>query len=78
MGWEGIRQIGAVFHPSERAFNVCQALKKVVTAHDHGSSLRFMAVMDPSKGRVLMVAPGTLAPEQNYKRHSKPLLKWIL
>ena len=57
IGPNGIRQIGQVFFPAERATEVCQTLRDIVTAKDHASSGHFMAMNDPSQGQVLMVAP---------------------
>ena len=73
MGLDGVRQIGTIFYPPERAFEVCQALKKVVSAHDHASSGHFMAMMDPSKGRVLMVAPQYFGTGPELQATFKPL-----
>ena len=74
MGPDGVRQIGTVFFPPERAFEVCQTLKKVVSARDHASSGHFMAMMDPSKGRVLMVAPQYFGTGPELQATFKPLI----
>lgn len=74
MGPDGIRQIGTIFYPPERAFEACQALKKIVSANDHASSGHFMAMMDPSKGRVLMVAPQYFGTGSELQATFKPLI----
>ena len=55
MGFNGVRQLGTIFYPPERASEVCQILKNVVSANDHAFAEHFMAMNDPSKGRVLMM-----------------------
>ena len=74
MGPDGVRQIGTIFFPPERAFEVCQALKKIVSAPDHASSGHLMARMDPSKGRVLMVAPQYFGTGPELQATFKPLI----
>ncbi|CAL8578068.1 hypothetical protein XPA_003869 [Xanthoria parietina] len=56
MGPDGVRQLGNIFFPPERASEVCSVLRDVVSANDHASAGHFMAMNDPSKGRILMVA----------------------
>ncbi|KAL9003412.1 MAG: hypothetical protein Q9188_003717 [Gyalolechia gomerana] len=56
MGPDGVRQLGMIFYPTERASEVCRVLKNVVSANDHASAGHFMVMNDPSKGRMLMVA----------------------
>ena len=74
MGPDGVRQMGTIFYPPERAFEVCQTLEKVVSAHDYGSSGHFMVMMDPSKGRVLMVAPQCFGTRPELEATFKPLI----
>ncbi|KAL9030053.1 MAG: hypothetical protein Q9196_001789 [Gyalolechia fulgens] len=56
MGPDGVRQLGTMFYPTERASEVCRVLKSVVSVNDHASAGHFMVMNDPSKGRLLMVA----------------------
>lgn len=56
MGPNGVRQLGNIFYPTERAFEVCSVLKQVISANDHASAGHFMVMKDPSKGPILMVA----------------------
>ncbi|KAL9634420.1 MAG: hypothetical protein Q9204_003008 [Flavoplaca sp. TL-2023a] len=56
MGPDGVRQLGTIFFPTERASEVCSVLRNVVSRNDHASAGHFMVMNDPSKGRILMVA----------------------
>lgn len=73
IGPGGVRQIGVLFYPPERAQEVCQVLKKVVSANDHASSGHFMCMKDPSMGRVLMVAPQYFGTGPELQATFKPL-----
>lgn len=56
MGPNGVPQLRSTPFSTERASEVCSVLRDVVSASDHASAGRFVAVHDPSKGRILMVA----------------------
>lgn len=73
IGANGIRQIGQVFFPPERATEVCRTLKDVVTANDHASSGHFMAMNDPSQGQILMVAPQYFGSGSELQKTFKPI-----
>ncbi|KAI4243011.1 MAG: hypothetical protein L6R40_003702 [Gallowayella cf. fulva] len=47
MGPNGIRQLGTILFPTERASEVCGVLKDVVSRNDHASAGHFMAMNDP-------------------------------
>ena len=74
MGPNGVRQLGTIFYPPERASEVCQVLKTVVSDNDHASAGHFMAMNDPSKGRVLMVAPQYFGTGSELQATFKPLI----
>lgn len=75
MGPNGVRQIGTIFFPPDRASEVCQVLKDVVSANDHASAGHFMAMWDPSSGgRVLMVAPQYFGTGPQLQATFKPLI----
>lgn len=73
MGSDGVRQIGQIFYPPERATEVCQVLKDVVARNDHASSGHFMCKKDPSMGRVLLVAPQYFGTGPELQATFKPL-----
>ena len=74
IGHNGVRQIGVVFFPPERAVEVCNVLKHVVEANDgHVSSGHFMAMNDPKMGHVLMVAPQYFGTGPELQETFKPL-----
>ncbi|KAL8956225.1 MAG: hypothetical protein Q9193_006191, partial [Seirophora villosa] len=73
MGPGGVRQLGTLFYPTERASEVCSALSSIVSALDHASSGHFMVMNDPSKGRILMVAPQYFGTEPEVQKTFKPL-----
>ena len=75
IGPNGVRQIGVIFFPPERAQEVCQNLKDVVIPNDHTSAGHLMAMLDPSKGRVLMAAPQFFGTGSRYEQTFKPLLE---
>ena len=74
MGPNGVHQIGTMVFPPERASEVCQVLKKVVSASDHASAGHFMAMNDPSTGRVLMVAPQYFGTGPELQATFRPLI----
>ncbi|KAI4116242.1 MAG: hypothetical protein LQ345_003305 [Seirophora villosa] len=73
MGPGGIRQLGTLFYPTERASEVCSALNSVVSALDHASSGHFMVMNDPSKGRILMLAPQYFGTEPELQKTFKSM-----
>ena len=72
MGPNGKRQIGMLFYPPKQASEVCTVLKRVVSANDHASAGHFMAMNDPSQGRVLMVAPQYFGTGPDFQATFKP------
>ena len=74
IGPNGVRQIGVVYFPIERAFEVCQVLAKIVSGNDHASAGHLMVMSDPSKGRVLMVAPQYFGLGPELQATFKPLI----
>lgn len=74
IGPDGVRQIGVIFFPPEQAQEVCQTLKDIVNPNDHTSAGHLMAMLDPSKGRVLMAAPQYFGTSSQYEQTFKPLL----
>ena len=73
IGPNGVRQLGMIFFPPERAFEVCTVLRDVVSDTSHASSGHFMVMNDPSKGRVLMVAPQYFGTGSELQATFKPL-----
>ena len=74
IGPNGIRQIGVVFFPTERAAEVCKTLKQIANDNKHASAGHFMVLNDPSKGRVLMVAPQYFGTGPELQATFKPLI----
>ena len=74
MGPNGVRQLGMIFYPPERASEVCQVLKSVVSDNDHPSAGHFMVMKKPSKGRLLMVAPQYFGTGPELQATFKPLI----
>lgn len=74
IGPKGERQLGMIYYSPDRASEVCQALKIVVSANDHASAGHFMAMKDPSRGRVLMVAPQYFGTGLELQATFKPLI----
>ena len=70
---DGVRQIGVIFYPPSRVEEVCSVLKSVVTRNDHASAGHFMAMKDPEKGYVLMVAPQYFGTGPELQATFKPL-----
>ncbi|KAL8750829.1 MAG: hypothetical protein Q9184_006276 [Pyrenodesmia sp. 2 TL-2023] len=77
MGPGGVRQLGVLFYPTDRALEVCSALKSVVDANDHASAGHFMVMNDPSKGRILMVAPQYFGTGPELQMTFKPMTDLI-
>ena len=73
MGPNGIRQLGMIFYPPERAAEVCHALKNVVSINDHAHAGHLMVMKDPSRGRVLMAAPQYFGTGPEFKASFKPM-----
>ena len=73
MGPDGVRQIGTIFYPPKRASEVAEALRDVVSKNDHASSGHLMAMKDPDKGRILMVAPQYYGTGPELQATFKPL-----
>ncbi|KAL9010708.1 MAG: hypothetical protein Q9173_004390 [Seirophora scorigena] len=73
MGPGGVRQLGTLFYPTERASEVCSVLSSVVSAEDHASAGHFMVMNDPSKGRILMVAPQYFGTGPELQKTFKPM-----
>ena len=74
MGPDGVRQIGMIFFPPERALEICQILKTVISADAHPNAGHFMVMQDPSRGRVLMVAPQYFGTGPEFQATFKPLI----
>ena len=74
IGPNGERQLGLLYYPPERASEVCQVLKDVVCTNDHASAGHFMAMKDPSQGRLLMVAPQYFGTGPELQATFKPLI----
>ncbi|KAL8716457.1 MAG: hypothetical protein Q9220_000364 [cf. Caloplaca sp. 1 TL-2023] len=77
MGPAGVRQLGTIFYPPERAFEVCGTLDKVVSANDHASSGHFMVMNDPDKGHILMVAVQYFGTGPELQQTFKPLIDLV-
>ena len=75
IGPDGVRQIGTVFFPTDRAKDVCEVLKYIVEKQDHASSGHFMVMVDPSsQERVLMVAPQYFGSGPELQATFRPLI----
>ena len=76
IGPKGVRQIGTIFYPVDRALEACRALAKVTSGKDHASAGHFMVMKDPSgkDRRVLMVAPQYFGTGPELQATFKPLI----
>ncbi|KAL8724367.1 MAG: hypothetical protein Q9166_007988 [cf. Caloplaca sp. 2 TL-2023] len=77
MGPDGVRQLSMIFYPTERASEVCSVLKDVVSANDHASAGHLMVMNDPSKGRMLMVAPQYFGTRPELQATFQPLIDLV-
>ncbi|KAL9593410.1 MAG: hypothetical protein Q9219_007566 [cf. Caloplaca sp. 3 TL-2023] len=75
IGPNGVRQLGMVFFPTERAYEVCRTLLGIVSRddNDHASAGHFMVMKDPSKGPILMVAPQYFGTGPELQETFRPL-----
>ena len=74
IGSDGEFQAGAFFFPPERACEVCQVVKGIVSANQNASAGHMVIMSDPSLGRVLMVAPEFFGPAAQLQATFKPLI----
>ncbi|KAL8649730.1 MAG: hypothetical protein Q9210_004228 [Variospora velana] len=74
IGPGGVRQLSTILYPTERASEVCSVLSSVVSADDHASAGHFMVMNDPSKGRILMVAPQYFGTAPELQKTFKPMI----
>ena len=76
IGSNGVRQIGTIIFPAERAFEVCQALAEIVSRNDHVSAGHFMVMKDPSgeDRQILMVIPQFFGSRTELQAIFKPLM----
>ncbi|KAI9698854.1 MAG: hypothetical protein M1820_007361 [Bogoriella megaspora] len=76
IGPGGVRQIGVVYFPINRAAEVCNVLARIVEESDysHASSGHFMVMKDPERGHVLMLAPQYFGTSSEFQAQFKPIL----